>query len=261
MYPHLVCCLACAETFNQLRINPIILKQVFIDDNAILSLICTKLTHPEYYIVSANVVNQPMISWLHLNLGAVLPYLPDMKNPYPKLKPGEHVDWRASKLPTWKGSLKDVNILEWNSPEEKKHRWLPIRGRKDHVLDDTPIVNTEYEAFGKGLQHWQIAAQQHYSFFENLENNELHKYMYNTWDFGLKRVGIQFMAIMGSDINRAKPIAGDDEQHFSVTMPEKFGRAAVAMVEPLSHITASARSRPRCRRRMSLNDIDHMPEK
>ncbi|KAJ4144743.1 hypothetical protein LMH87_003614 [Akanthomyces muscarius] len=200
---------------------------VFIDDNALLSLICTKLTHPEYYIVSANVVNQPMISWLHWNLGAVLPYLPDTKNPYPELKDGEQVDWRASSLPDYDGP-EDLNILEWSSPDKKKHRWLPMRNRTDHVLTGTPIVNTQYDAFGKGLGHWQIAAQQHYSFFENLENKELHKYKFNVWDFQLKRLGIQFMAVMGRDINGAKPIGQDDEQHFSVTMPEKTGRGAVA---------------------------------
>ncbi|KGQ12586.1 hypothetical protein BBAD15_g1665 [Beauveria bassiana D1-5] len=200
---------------------------VFIDDDTILSMICTKLTHPEYYIVSANVVNQPMISWLHWNLGAVLPYLPDTTNPYPKLKPGERVDWRASTLPNYEGH-EELDMLEWKSPDQKKHRWLPIRNRTDHVLDGTPIVHTEYHAFGKGLGHWQIGAQQHYSFFENLENKQLHKYKFNIWDFQLKRLGIQFMVVLGKDINGAKPIGQDDEQHFSVTMPEKTGRAAVA---------------------------------
>ncbi|KAK8142563.1 hypothetical protein G3M48_008582 [Beauveria asiatica] len=200
---------------------------VFIDDDAILSMICTKLTHPEYYIVSANVVNQPMISWLHWNLGAVLPYLPDTTNPYPTLKPGERVDWRASTLPDYEGH-EEIDMLEWKSPDQKQHRWLPIRNRTDHVLDGTPIVHTEYHAFGKGLGHWQIGAQQHYSFFENLENKQLHKYKFNIWDFQLKRLGIQFMVVLGKDINGAKPIGQDDEQHFSVTMPEKTGRAAVA---------------------------------
>lgn len=143
------------------------------------------------------------------------------------MKPGETVDWRASLLPDYDGSTYP-DILEWSSPEKKKHRWLPIRNRTDHILDDTPIVKTEYGAFGKGLNRWQIAAQQHYSFFENLENEELYKYKFNVWDFQLKRLGIQFIAILGSDINKAKPIAQDDEEHFAVTMPKKTGRAAVA---------------------------------
>ncbi len=200
---------------------------VFIDDDAILSMICTKLMHPEHYIVSANVVNQPLMSWVHWNLGAVRPYMPDTKNAYPALLPGEHVDWRASSLPEWQGSG-SFKVLEWKSPDKKMHRWLPLSGRKDHILDNTAIKETEYDAFGRGLQHWQIAAQQHMSFFEHLENEELWRYMFNSWDFQRKRMGIQFIAIMGIDINRAKPIAADDEHHFSVTMPVKFGRTAVA---------------------------------
>lgn len=160
-------------------------------------------------------------------MGAVRPYMPDTKHPYPALQSGEHVDWRASKLPNYDGGY-DFDVLKWNSPDDKVHRWLPIRDRKDHILDKTPIVKTEYHAFGTGLRHWQIAAQQHYSFFENLENNELYRYRYNIWNFQSNRLGIQFIAIMGKDINQAKPIAGDDEQHFSVTMPEKYGRPAVA---------------------------------
>jgi hypothetical protein len=197
---------------------------VYIEDNAILSIVCTKLMHPEHYIVSANVINQPMMSWVHLNLGAVLPYMPDTKNGYPEYPPGEHTDWRASTLPEWEGNA-NLKVLEWESPDKEKHRWLPMHSRKDHILDKTAIKETEYDAFGKGLGHWQIAAQQHMSFFEHLENEELWRYMFNTWDFQRKRMGIQFIALMGIDINRAKPISGDDEQHFSVTMPEKFGRS------------------------------------
>ncbi|KAJ3483852.1 hypothetical protein NLG97_g7208 [Lecanicillium saksenae] len=112
---------------------------VFIDDNVILSLICSKLTHPEYYIVSANVVNQPMISWLHWNLGAVLPYLPDTKHPYPEVKSGEQIDWRASSLPDYDGP-QDADFLDWSSPEQKKHRWLPLRAGRATWRFNSPAV-------------------------------------------------------------------------------------------------------------------------
>ena len=200
---------------------------VYIEDSAILSIVCTKLMHPEHYIVSANVINQPMMSWVHLNLGAVLPYMPDTTNDYPEYGPGEHTDWRASTLPEWQGNP-NFKVIDWDSPDKKKHRWLPMHDRKDHILDKTAIMDTEYDAFGKGLGHWQIAAQQHMSFFEHLENEELWRYMFNTWDFQRKRMGIQFMALMGIDINRAKPIPPDDEHHFSVTMPEKFGQSRLS---------------------------------
>ncbi|KAK8914951.1 hypothetical protein H634G_09873 [Metarhizium anisopliae BRIP 53293] len=200
---------------------------VFIEDNAIPSIVCTKLARPDFYVVSANVVNQPMISWIHWNLGAVRPYLPETNGEYPAPEPGHQVDWRASALPSWRGPS-DVNASYWSSPDNKKHRWLPVRGKSDHVLDKTPIMETQYDAFGTGLQRWQVAAQEHYSFFENLEAREVWRYKFNVWDFQRLRMGIQFIAMMGHDINAAKPIHRDDEEHFSVTMPKKLGRGAVA---------------------------------
>ncbi|KHN94417.1 uncharacterized protein MAM_07733 [Metarhizium album ARSEF 1941] len=204
-------------------------QQVFIEQDAIRSVVCTKLARPDYYVVSANVVNQPMISWIHWNLGAVRPYLPGAGEEYPAPEPGHQVDWRASALPSWNGSGGvDIDASSWNSPDGRKHRWLPVRGRPDHVLEKTPIVETQYDAFGTGLHRWQVAAQEHYSFFENLESRELWRYKFNTWDFQRLRMGIQFIAMMGHDINAAKPIGRDDEEHFSVTMPKKLGRNAVA---------------------------------
>ncbi|KAG8408202.1 hypothetical protein J3459_018069 [Metarhizium acridum] len=200
---------------------------VFIEENAISSIVCTKLTRPDFYVVSANVVNQPMISWIHWNLGAVRPYLPETEDEYPAPEPGHQVDWRASVLPSWHGPS-DVNASFWSSPDNKKHRWLPVRGKSDHVLDKTPITETQYDAFGTGLQRWQVAAQEHYSFFENLESRELWQYKFKVWDFQRLRMGIQFIAMMGRDINAAKPINRDDEEHFSVTMPRRLGRGAVA---------------------------------
>lgn len=99
-----------------------------------------------------------------------------------------------------------------------------MKGRNDHILDRTPIAETEYDAFGKGWKKWQIAAQEHYSLFDNIENDSLDQYRFKTWDFQLRRMGIQFTVMMGKDINQAKPIDADDEQHFAVTMPERTGR-------------------------------------
>ena len=48
------------------------------EDSVIPSLVHTKLSKPELYVVSANVVNQPLLSWVHWNFGAVKPYLPEV---------------------------------------------------------------------------------------------------------------------------------------------------------------------------------------
>lgn len=203
---------------------------VFIEDNVIASIVQTRLAHPEYYAVSANVVNQPLLSWVHWNLGAVRPYLPEVDHdgkPLVASTAKTGMDWRSSTLPNWRGP-KDFEPLKWDAGEEGLHRWLPLRAQQDHVLDKTPIVETEYGAFGRGWTQWQIGAQEHYSFLENLEKDELWRYKFGIWDFQYERMGIQFIAMMGRDINAAKPIAGDDENHFAVTMPKQLGRHAIA---------------------------------
>ncbi|KAK5988603.1 hypothetical protein PT974_10089 [Cladobotryum mycophilum] len=200
---------------------------VYIEDTVIPSVVSTKASHPEYYVVSANVVNQPLISWIHWNLGAVKPYLPELNKAYPAPKPGSKLDWRPSLLPSWQGK-DNFEVKDWSPPDHQRHRWLPVKGKADHVLDNTPIMETEYDPFGPGWKKWQVAAQEHLSLFENIESGELDRYRFRTWDFQLKRMGIQFICMLGKDINLAKPIAGDDEHHFAVTMPERTGRHAVA---------------------------------
>jgi hypothetical protein len=89
-------------------------------------------------------------------------------------------------------------------------------------------METTYDGFGPALQHWTIAAQQHYSFFEHLENNELWRYKFHTWDYLYQRMGIQFIAIMGRDINAGKPMTmQDDERYLSEIMPPKLKRHAI----------------------------------
>jgi hypothetical protein len=196
------------------------------EDSAIPSIAHAKIAHPEYYIVTANIMNQPTLSWVHHHLGAVKPYLPELQPPNPPMDVPQklHVEWRASKLPDWSAQA-DFNMsLDWE-PAYSKHRWLPVRPDSNRTIDDTPIAHTEYDAFGKGLKHWQVAAQEHYSFFENLEKNELFLYKFHHWDYQYGRMGIQFMAIMGDDINLSKPIPHRDDEHFfSEVMPKKLKR-------------------------------------
>ncbi|POR37348.1 Uncharacterized protein TPAR_02439 [Tolypocladium paradoxum] len=200
---------------------------VYIEDTAIPSIVQTKAARPDLYVVSANVVNQPLISWIHRNLEVIRPYLPEIDKPYPEPEHGDRVDWRSSLLPDWKGPA-DFEVETWSSAHNEKHRWLPVTGKLDHTIVKTPIEQTEYDPFGRGLSQWQVGAQEHYSLLENLENNELWRYKFHTWDFQYQRMGIQFIAMMGRDINLAKPIHWDDEGYFAVDMPKKLGRHAVA---------------------------------
>jgi hypothetical protein len=203
---------------------------VFFEDTTIPSLVSTRVNHPEYYIVSANIMNQPSLSWVHQHLGAVKAYLPELEPPPNRTHPTSlntttynftsTGNWRASALPMWDGPH-DFNhtdyFLQHPNGSYPNHRWLPV---EQFNTDETPIMDTAYDAFSKGLWHWQIAAQEHYSFFENLENNELFRYKMHTWDYNYARMGIQFVAMMGDDINLGKPIEQeDDEYYFSELMP------------------------------------------
>jgi hypothetical protein len=179
-------------------------------------------------------MNQPSLSWVHRALGVVKPYLPELRPPPglfssspPNSTSGSrNGSWRASELPPWKGPP-NFRIKGNYTPPFVGHRWLPVPPQTNITIDDTPISAASYDAFGDGLWFWTIAAQQHYSFFEHLENNDLWKYKFNIWDYQYQRLGIQFMAIMGDDINRAKPIEKDDEYWFSEAMPKKLRRHAV----------------------------------
>lgn len=205
---------------------------VFMEDTVIPSIAHTKYTHPEYFIVSANIMNQPSLSWVHYHLGAVKPYLPDLSPPAPPQSVAEslEVDWRASKLPAWKGNDDFLVDKDWKSAYPQ-HRWLPLKGQTNHTIDHTPIISTTFDAFSSGLWQWQVGAQEHYSFFENLEKNELFRYKFHTWDYNYTRMGIQLVALMGDDINLSKPMReGDDEYYFSEVMPKETRRRELLFI-------------------------------
>ncbi|ODA83107.1 hypothetical protein RJ55_01616 [Drechmeria coniospora] len=204
---------------------------IFIEDTAISSIVQTKLAYPDHFLVSANVINHPLLSWVHANLGAVKPYLPELDREYLAGEDGSSIDWRPSRLPAWNGTFGPEVATSWNSAHQRKHRWLPVTtasGHADELLDKTPIAQNQYDPFGRGMSMWQMGAQQHYSLQENLEKNELWRYKFQVWDFQYQRASIQFIAIMGRDINAVKPITWDDEGYFTVDMTKKLGRHAVA---------------------------------
>lgn len=129
--------------------------------------------------------------------------------------------WRASELPQWKdGALFDRH--EWFDPPYKNHRWLPLG--PEYTLDGTPITRTTYDKSGPGWNNWAIAAQEHYSFLENLEKNELWRYNFGIWDYQYERLSINMIAIWGDDIVDNLPFPEDDEQYLTVDLPKKLGR-------------------------------------
>jgi hypothetical protein len=230
---------------------------VYIDDNAIPLIVDTLVTNPESIIVSANMVNSPELNWLQYRTGAVLPYLPELNYARPAdLSTLENPKWRASELPDWiePADFKPPESREdWNdyikkllprpktigtsgrgSGELPFHRWLPVRGPA--AVQKTPISQTENGAFGGGWWSWAIAAQQHYSLFDNLEHNR--KYLYYLrhgsssksdaiWDHTGERISINFLALRGETIldNLGHMQAnGNDEVFLSEVLPKHLNK-------------------------------------
>lgn len=112
---------------------------LFIGDTTIRSIVKRKVEHPEFYIVSANVVVNFAIAWVHYHLGAIHPYLPDLSS---WSNPPD--DWRPSKLPSWTGP-DDFNWTTWEAPDYT--RWLPVEmdGRHSNQMENTPMALSRYD--------------------------------------------------------------------------------------------------------------------
>ena len=210
----------------------------------------SKLNHNDSLNVVASLVNSPETGWLHYRLGAIHSYLPELKKPIDAdpeaLGPKA---WRASKLPLW-----HEKEMKWpiggvragkddtggtlppdapGAPPFKGHRWLPL---PDNVknLDKTPMTESSYDPDGPDWGSWSLGAQAHYSFLENLENDELSRYHYGwgidpereaIWHMMYGRMNINFMAIWGKDVLDNLPFDSiDDELALSVTVPRKLRR-------------------------------------
>lgn len=112
-------------------------------------------------------------------------------------------------------------------------------------------VESMYEAAWKS---WAIASQQQYSLLKNLEDNAISRYFFGSpmefpnitnssapvlkyqaqnkgspgaeqlYNTQYKRYNLNFVALWGHDIKKSLPIAGDDEQDITVTIPKRTRR-------------------------------------
>ena len=115
----------------------------------------------------------------------------------------------------------------------KGHRWLPLPGGESNLWR-TPMAESEYAEGGLNWASWSLAAQEHYSFLQNLENDDLKKYHYGSgmdsrregiWNMAYERYNINFMAIWGKDVLNNLPFESfDDELALSVQVPKKLRR-------------------------------------
>ena len=182
-------------------------------------MIAAKVAHPEHLFISANIINNPALSWVHYHQDAVLPYLPEqVKRPR-----NDTPSWRASKLPTWQDAALFDRRQKMDPPFEG-HRWLPLP--PGYTLDGTPITTTAYDPYGTGWWNWPVAAQMHYSFLDHLERNNLKVYDFGTWDYHYGRLSINMLAFWGDDIVDNYPFSPDydDEYWLAIALPERLAR-------------------------------------
>lgn len=209
---------------------------VFFEDDTIAKVVQRLIDSPQYLAVSANVMNQPAMSFIHYHLDTALPYLPELTDASADAlaeMPSEQallesLDWRPSKLPQWEGPAK-FHFTEMDAAPFKNHRWLLAKG---FDLELTPLgalgrnAHHEYVANSTGWHSWAIAAQEHYSFLTHLENNELYRYKFDLWNMHYDRLSINFLAFRGDDVNDY-PVSGSDEAYLTVSLPLKLRRPVV----------------------------------
>lgn len=206
---------------------------VFFEDHAIKAVIKRLVEHPEYLIVSGNVLNQPAMSWVHYHLGTALPFYPEQEAPPGHIEDDNdfaaHLDWRPSKLPTWTGPVELSLNKQFEAPY-KNSRWLPGPAGTD--IAKTPMgilgrnASDQYNAANSAWRYWPIAAQQHYSFLTHLENDELWRYKFDIWDYHYDRLSINFMGFRGEDLIK-RPVLGSDEVWWSMRLSHDSERHAV----------------------------------
>lgn len=217
---------------------------VWFEDDTIPRIVSMKLKHPEYLLVSANMINSPLMGWVHYHMGAMHPYLPEFDGESPGLfhfrKP-RRVPWICDSHPLWTGPDNyTFNIFQ--APPYDGHRWLRLPDAND--IYRTPVAETEYATWGAGLKSWAIAAQQHYSFLENLWEGNLDRYMMRenhqgnsnekTWVTTGQRLSINFITIWADDVLENLPMDTVDEEWLTVNLPKKLRREVTVNTQALA---------------------------
>ncbi|KAL2364786.1 hypothetical protein RJZ56_002306 [Blastomyces dermatitidis] len=209
---------------------------VWLADDTIPRIVDRKINHPDDFAVSANIINNPPLSFIHYHVGALHPYFPELLDGKPSTKPSDNKSWKPSDHPNWEGPEK----FEWAldaAPPAKGHRWLRVKD--DKAIVRTPVTHLKYEVWGDTYTSWAIAAQQHYSFLENLEKDQLDLYKFNLpWNMDNERIRINVLAIWADDILDSDidtwPKERSDEEMVVMELPKMYSRPVTIVGEALA---------------------------
>jgi len=214
-------------------------------DDSIPRIVTMKIQHPEYFMVSANIINSPLMGWVHYRMGAMHPYLPEFgvfepphhKNPLEELDLYKHrKSWHYKDYPEWKGPDDWYFEMDQDPPYDG-HRWLRLYNETE--IHRTPVVEIEYKTWGTGLKSWAIAAQQHYSFLENLDKNNLGVYKFGrAWITDYQRLSINFMTVWADEVLDNLPMDTVDEEWLTINLPRRLGKSVAVDSDALAvHFT------------------------
>ncbi|GJN78823.1 hypothetical protein PLIIFM63780_002332 [Purpureocillium lilacinum] len=192
-------------------------------DDAIPRLVAQKIARPQDLVVSANIINNPPLGFMHYHMGALHPYFPDTGSP-------AHINastpWKPSQHPYWEGPANYTWPLD-KKPPHKNHRWLRVQN--ENMMSQTPAAELTYDVWGPSYESWAIAAQMHYSLLENIERNRLDVYKFGTWDMHGHRIRINFMCFYADDILDTDvenwPKNRGDEDMVVLDLPKQLNRS------------------------------------
>ncbi|KAH7029658.1 uncharacterized protein B0I36DRAFT_244834, partial [Microdochium trichocladiopsis] len=186
---------------------------VWFDHAAIPRLVSTKIEYPDAFFVSANIINNPPLGFLHLHNGALRLFFPEVSRP--KSLPGS---WKPSEHGHWVGPRNFTWPLDQKPPYDG-HRWL--KAAEDHMLVQTTAMNIAYEIWGASYNSWAITAQQHYSLLDAIERAALDRYIFRTpWYMHGQRIRINLMCVYADDIlDQVWPPETGDEDNIAIHFP------------------------------------------
>ncbi|KAI1318872.1 hypothetical protein F5Y16DRAFT_111832 [Xylariaceae sp. FL0255] len=147
------------------------------------------------------------------------------------------------------------------------HPWLLLDTDVDSAMMKTPMGVNKLrgmqkgmgDAYGSAWHSWKVSAQQQYSLLRNLELDSMWRYHFGTlldlpqganssadpaalkffdpnhlgpggeqlFDTNYVRYNLNFVALWGHDIRNNLPIANDDEEDLTVTIPRRHNRPFV----------------------------------
>lgn len=89
------------------------------------------------------------------------------------------------------------------------------------------------------MKSWGIAAQEHYSFLENLLDDRLDLYKLNkAWITDYKRLSINFICVYADDVLDNLPMDTVDEEWLTINLPKKLGKSVAVETDALAaHFT------------------------